>query len=213
MVQKLSRYHVINTPWNFTVHACLHGYMHLYKWKSVIVSFLCLYNIYTCTCNYISVIHVIPKHSTHSTKQCGFGYFRSTLDDTGHITGAGKPSGSCRWLLGKDWDKVPVIGKVLEVSESMVKIHYWKGSFEGKWSLQDVPRRRTPRIDELPKTCIILCSFLLSEDSKQYCHLPENISKMSMLNYNRKISIACNITVNDQLSAAAHISLQRIYHC
>lgn len=65
-----------------------------------------------------------------------------------------------------NYDKVPVIGKVLEVSESMVKIHYWKGSFEGKWSPQDVPRRRTPRIDELPKTCAILCSFLLSKDSK-----------------------------------------------
>ena len=25
-----------------------------------------------------------------------------------------------------NYDKVPVIGKVLEVSESMVKIHYWK---------------------------------------------------------------------------------------
>ena len=35
MVQKLSRYHV-NTPWNFAVHACLHAYMYLYKWKSVI---------------------------------------------------------------------------------------------------------------------------------------------------------------------------------
>ena len=65
------------------------------------------------------------------------------------------------------YDKVQVIGKVLEVSESMVKIHYWNlGSFKGKWSPQDVPRKWTPWIDELPKTCIILCSFLLSEDSK-----------------------------------------------
>ena len=105
-----------------------------------------------------------------------------------------------------NYDKVPVIGKVLEVSESIVKIHHWKGSFKGKWSPQDVPRRRTPRIDELPKTCVILCSFLLSEDNKL---LPStrNISKMSMLNYNKKISIACNITVNDQLSTPVHISL------
>ena len=65
-----------------------------------------------------------------------------------------------------NYDKVPVIGKVLEVSESMVNIHYWKGSFKGKWSPQDVPRRRTPWIDELPKTSVILCSFLLSEYSK-----------------------------------------------
>ena len=65
-----------------------------------------------------------------------------------------------------NYDKVPVIGKVLEVSDSMVNIHYWKGSFKGKWSPQDVPRRRTPWIDELPKTCVIFCSFLLSEYSK-----------------------------------------------
>ena len=43
-----------------------------------------------------------------------------------------------------NYDKVPVIGKVLEVSEDMVKIRYWKGSFKGKWSPQDVPRRWTP---------------------------------------------------------------------
>ena len=29
-----------------------------------------------------------------------------------------------------NYDKVPVIGKVLEVNEDMVKIHYWKGSFK-----------------------------------------------------------------------------------
>ena len=35
-----------------------------------------------------------------------------------------------------------------------------------KWNPLDVPRRRTPWIDELPKTCIILSSFSLTEDSK-----------------------------------------------
>lgn len=65
-----------------------------------------------------------------------------------------------------NYDKVPVIGKVLEVNGDNIKIHYWKGSFKGKWSPQDVPRRRTPWVDELPKTCIILCSFSLTEDSK-----------------------------------------------
>ena len=82
------------------------------------------------------MIHVIPKHSTHSTKQCGFGYFRSALDDTGHY-GSGNVEAVDDCLekieVGKfaavhlaNYDKVPVIGKVLEVSESMVKIHYWK---------------------------------------------------------------------------------------
>lgn len=65
-----------------------------------------------------------------------------------------------------NYDRVPVIGKVLEVNGDSIKIHYWKGSFKGKWSPQDVPRRRTPWVDELPKTCIILCSFSLTEDSK-----------------------------------------------
>ena len=65
-----------------------------------------------------------------------------------------------------NYDRVPVIGNVLEVNGDSIKIHYWKGSFKGKWSPQDVPRRRTPWVDELPKTCIILCSFSLTEDSK-----------------------------------------------
>ena len=32
-----------------------------------------------------------------------------------------------------NYDKVPVIGKVLEVNEDMIKIHYWKGSFKGNY--------------------------------------------------------------------------------
>lgn len=34
-------------------------------------------------------------------------------------------------------DKVPIIGKVLEVHDEEVKVHYWKGSFKGKWSPQN----------------------------------------------------------------------------
>ena len=81
MVQKLSQYHV-NTPWNFTVRACLHTCTCTNENQLRYLS--CVYTIYTHVHYYISVIHVIPKHSTHSTKKCGFGYFRSTLDDTGH---------------------------------------------------------------------------------------------------------------------------------
>ena len=65
-----------------------------------------------------------------------------------------------------NYDKVPVIGKVLGVNKDMVKIHYWKGSLKVRWSPQDAPRRQTPWVDELPKTCIILCSCSLIKDSK-----------------------------------------------
>ena len=53
-------------------------------------------------------------------------------------------------------DKVPVIGKVLEVDAEKVKMHYWKGSFKGKWCPQNVPRSQTPWVDELPKSMYYL---------------------------------------------------------
>ena len=65
-----------------------------------------------------------------------------------------------------NYDKMPVIGEVLEVNGDNITIHCWKGSFKGKGSPQDVPRRWTPWVDELPKTCIILCLFSLTEDNK-----------------------------------------------
>ena len=81
-----------------------------------------------------------------------------------------------------DYDKVPVIGKVLEVNQDTVKINYWRGSFKGKWSPQDVPRRRTPWVDELPKTCITLCSVSLTEDNKLFPsnrkHLQDEYAKL-----------------------------------
>ena len=65
-----------------------------------------------------------------------------------------------------NYDKVPVIGKVLELNEDMVKIHHSIGYFKGKWSPQDVPRRWTPWVDELPPKSIILSSFSLTEHSR-----------------------------------------------
>ena len=62
-----------------------------------------------------------------------------------------------------NYDKIPVIGKVLQINNDTVKIHYWKGSFKGKFSPQNLPRSRTPWVDELPKSCIILCSFSLTD--------------------------------------------------
>ena len=61
---------------------------------------------------------------------------------------------------------MPVIGKVLNVTEHEFDIHYWKGSFIGKWSPQNAPGRRTPYVNTLPKTCVILCDFSLSDDNE-----------------------------------------------
>ncbi|XP_068669901.1 uncharacterized protein [Montipora foliosa] len=65
-----------------------------------------------------------------------------------------------------NYDKIPVIGKVLQINNDTVKIHYWKGSFKGKFSPQNLPRSRTPWVDELPKSCIILCSFSLTDGDR-----------------------------------------------
>lgn len=46
----------------------------------------------------------------------------------------------------------PVIGKVVEVSDETFKIHYWKGTYNGKWQPQNIPRSRTPWTNELPKS-------------------------------------------------------------
>ena len=77
---------------------------------------------------------------------------------------------------------VAVIGKVLEVNAETIKIHYWKGSFKGKWSPQNVPRSRDPWVDERLKNCIILCSFSLTEGSKLFPstrkHLQDKYAKL-----------------------------------
>ena len=67
-----------------------------------------------------------------------------------------------------NYNKMPVTAKVLEVNEEKIKIHYWKGTFKGKWSPQNVPRTWNPWVDELPKDCVILCSFSLQEESKLF---------------------------------------------
>ena len=64
-----------------------------------------------------------------------------------------------------NYDRIPVSGKALEIKTDSVKIYYWNGSFKGKFSPQNLPRRQTPWVDELPRNCIILSSFsLLNED-------------------------------------------------
>ncbi|XP_074628853.1 uncharacterized protein LOC141886566 isoform X1 [Acropora palmata] len=67
----------------------------------------------------------------------------------------------------ENYDKMPVLGKVISVGETHFKIHYWKGSYGGKWSPQNIPRRRTePWLEDLPKSCIVCCDFHLTEDNR-----------------------------------------------
>ena len=48
-------------------------------------------------------------------------------------------------------------------SETTFEIHYWKGTYRGKWSPQNVAYRRVPWTEELPKTCALLHSFDLTD--------------------------------------------------
>lgn len=70
-------------------------------------------------------------------------------------------------LFFDNWDKEPVIGRVLSVGEHNFHVHYWRGSYNGKWSPQNIPRRKTePWLEDLPKSCIVCCGFDLTEDQK-----------------------------------------------
>lgn len=109
-------------------------------------------------------------------------YFRFTLEDTGLLDSAKNPvemvnNHQEKIEVGKfvavhllDCNEVPVIGKVLAVDDEKVneevKLHYWKGSFKGKFSPLNFPRRRVPWINDLPKTCVIMSSFSLTADNR-----------------------------------------------
>ena len=67
----------------------------------------------------------------------------------------------------ENYDKMPVIGKVTSVGDTDFQLHYWKGSYGGRWSPQHLPRRKAePWLEDLPKSCIVCCGFHLTEDSK-----------------------------------------------
>lgn len=61
------------------------------------------------------------------------------------------------------YEKLPVIGKVLEKQEEKVVVEYWKGSWNKKW--QPWIHRGKPWTNELTKNCIYLTGFELL-DSK-----------------------------------------------
>ena len=65
----------------------------------------------------------------------------------------------------ENYNKVPVIAKVIEKNEDKIKVHYWKGSWNKKW----VPwmcSDHQPWLDDLPKGCVYLASFELDDDGK-----------------------------------------------
>jgi hypothetical protein len=65
----------------------------------------------------------------------------------------------------ENYDKAPVIGKVLEKFESSFIIHYWKGTINKKWTPW-LTRKKEPWTDTLPKECIYLAAFQLNDDGK-----------------------------------------------
>ena len=70
-------------------------------------------------------------------------------------------------LYINNFKREPVIGKVISNEDNYFEVHYWKGTYLGKWFPQHVPcRRAQPWVERLPKTCIVCGSFQLTEDSK-----------------------------------------------
>ena len=65
-----------------------------------------------------------------------------------------------------NYAKEPVIGKVQQVHADSFTLQYWRGTYNGKWAPQTLPRSQRPWVDELPKSCIILCMFSLTDDNK-----------------------------------------------
>lgn len=70
-------------------------------------------------------------------------------------------------LYFSNFEREPVIGKVISIEDNYFEVHYWKETYLGKWSLQHVPHRRVqPWVERLPKACIVCNSFQLTEDSR-----------------------------------------------
>lgn len=63
-------------------------------------------------------------------------------------------------------DEEPIIGIVKEMHWEKFTIHYWKGTYGGKWSPLNKPRSREPWTQELRKQCILMHSFGLTEAGK-----------------------------------------------
>ena len=69
-------------------------------------------------------------------------------------------------VLLSNWDKEPVIGVVKDLSANEFRIHHWKGTYKGKWTPQNIPQSNDPWTEMLPKECIVLHSFELTDGMK-----------------------------------------------
>ena len=69
-------------------------------------------------------------------------------------------------VLLSNWDKEPVIGVVKDLLANEFRIYYWKGTYKGKWTPQNNPRSNDPWTEMLPRECIVLHSFELSDGMK-----------------------------------------------
>ena len=91
----------------------------------------------------------------------------------------------------------PVIGIVKEVTEDHFKIHYWKGTYRGKWSPLSLPRTREPWMEVLPRECIILHSSELTEAKRLQLTTRRHLMA--------KYTSLRNAANNSQSSAAVHV--------
>ena len=69
-------------------------------------------------------------------------------------------------VLLSNWDKEAVIGVVKDLSANEFRIHYWKVTYKRKWTPQNIPRSSDPWTEMLPKECIVLHSFELTDGMK-----------------------------------------------
>ena len=67
--------------------------------------------------------------------------------------------GSMVALFIKDYDKYPVLGKVVETKNTECNVHYWKRGYRKAWA----PHMEAPNTlnTVVPKSCIILNDFHL----------------------------------------------------
>ena len=64
----------------------------------------------------------------------------------------------------ENWDKHPVLGKVLSHNERSFKIHYWQGGYNKQWKphmLFQGRQQTIPWTDDLPLSCAVLVGFTL----------------------------------------------------
>ncbi|XP_032217810.1 uncharacterized protein LOC5517433 [Nematostella vectensis] len=53
-------------------------------------------------------------------------------------------------------NEIPCLGKVLKLETDHFEVHYYKGTYNGRWTPRHVPRKRaTPWTERLAKTCIV----------------------------------------------------------